>query len=466
MLNRERISSVDHAWLRMDHPGNLMMIVGVLVLDTPLSATRFKRLLEMRLLRYARFRQRVVEDAAGAWWENDPAFDLDRHVHRATLPGAGDKRELEKLAAQLAATPLDHQHPLWCFHLIEHYDGGSALVARLHHCIADGIALIGVMLSLTDAQAGAEPDALAATQLPVAADDENPWRQLFEPATQAMISAIDFSSRVWIKYFELLTNPGLVLDYTRQGAGMARELATLLTLPADSPTRLKGQPAGIKCLAWTEPFPLAEIKASGKALGCSVNDVLLSAMAGALRAYLAQHGDSVEALEVRVLVPVNLREAGDEQQLGNRFGMVTLLLPVGMENPLERVFEVKRRMAALKDSYQPTVTLGLLGALGYAPKLVQQQVLDMLAAKVTAVMTNVPGPQQRLYLAGASLKQQMFWVPQSGDIGVGVSILSYAGSVQFGVITDKRLVADPEKILRHVGPELKKLARVAKGKKA
>jgi len=129
MLNRERISSVDHAWLRMDHPGNLMMIVGVLVLDTPLSATRFKRLLEMRLLRYARFRQRVVEDAAGAWWENDPAFDLDRHVHRATLPGAGDKRELEKLAAQLAATPLDHQHPLWCFHLIEHYDGGSALVA-------------------------------------------------------------------------------------------------------------------------------------------------------------------------------------------------------------------------------------------------------------------------------------------------------------------------------------------------
>lgn len=194
-----------------------------------------------------------------------------------------------------------------------------------------------------------------------------------------------------------------------------------------------------------------------------MNDLLLSALAGALRTYLAELGDSVDTLELRVLVPVNLRETGDETQLGNRFGMVTLLLPVGMENPLERVFEVKQRMAALKGSYQPAVTLGLLSALGLAPKRVQEQVLDMLAAKVTAVMTNVPGPPQHLYLAGARLAQQMFWVPQTGDIDVGVSILSYAGSVQFGIITDKHLVPDPEHIVRHVAPELKKLALGAKG---
>jgi WS/DGAT/MGAT family acyltransferase len=455
MAKRERISSVDTAWLRMDRPTNLMMIVGVMIFDTPLDFDRLKRTIECRLLPYRRFRQRAVQEVAGAWWEDDESFDIDAHLHRAVLPGKGSKAELQQYAAELIATQLDHGRPLWSFHLIERYAGGSALVVRIHHSIADGIALIGVMNSLTsnspDAPEPAVPEASAFD------NEDNPWRQIFEPVTHAMVSTINLSASVWLKYFDLVLNPGQVVTYGKHGVGIANELATLLLMPVDSPTRFKGQPGGAKCVAWSEPMPLNEIKAVGKALGCSVNDVLLSSVAGALRAYLLEKGDAVDGVELRALVPINMRSKEDEGKLGNRFGMVTLLLPVGESNPLARVFEVRRRMGELKGSYQPVVSLGILGAVGLAPKLVQDQVLDMLAAKATAVMTNVPGPTAQRYVAGARLAQQMFWVPQSGDIGMGVSILSYNGNVQFGLVIDKRFAPDPERIVSRFEPEFEKL---------
>ncbi len=458
MSKRERLSPVDTAWLRMDRPANLMMIVGVLIFDGPLDHARLRRTLEARLLPYRRFRQKVTLDAGGAWWEDDADFDLDRHLHRSLLPPGEAKPALQKMAAELAAQPFDPNHPLWSFHLVDNYQGGAALVVRIHHCIADGIALIGVMLSLTDTS----PDAPERPGPPLdMAREDGPdsffWNRVFEPVTQGMITAINLTTQAWLKYFELITHPAQLLDYGRQGAGIAAELGNLLLMPADSPTRFKGKPGGSKAMAWTEPMPLAEIKAVGHALGCSVNDLLLSAVAGALRAYLVEQGDAVEGVEVRALVPVNMRSTADEGKLGNRFGLVTLLLPVYMENPFERVFEVRRRMEELKCSYQPAVALGVLAATGMAPKLVQDIALNILANKASAVMTNVPGPQQPLYMAGARLAQQMFWVPQSGDIGMGVSILSYNGRVQFGLVSDRRFVADPERIVTRFRPEFEKL---------
>ena len=458
MSKRERISPVDTAWLRMDRPTNLIMIVGIMMFDGAMDYARLRRTLEARLLPYRRFRQKVVHDATGAWWEDDADFDLDGHLHHAALPAGDHKVELQKMAAELMSTPLDPNRPLWSFHLVDRYDGGSALVVRIHHCIADGIALIGVMLSLTDLS----PDAADRPGPPLEmAREDGPdsffWNRVFEPVTQGMITAINFSAQAWLKYFELMTHPGQLLDYSRQGAGMAAELANLLIMPADSPTRFKGKPGGTKAVAWSEPMPLDEIKAVGRALGCSVNDLLLSSVAGAMRVYLEERGDALDGVEVRAMVPVNMRSKADEGKLGNRFGLVTLLLPVYMENPFERVFEVRRRMEELKGSYQPVVALGVLAATGMAPKFVQDIALDILANKASAVMTNVPGPQQPLYMAGTRLAQQMFWVPQSGDIGVGVSILSYNGRVQFGLVTDRHFVTAPENIVSRFQPEFEKL---------
>ena len=164
-----------------------------------------------------------------------------------------------------------------------------------------------------------------------------------------------------------------------------------------------------------------------------------------------------EGAEIRALVPVNLREAGDAGSLGNHFGLVALELPVGIENPLARLYATRSRMEALKGSYQAPVTYSILGLVGMVPRFVQQQILDLLASKATAVMTNVPGPQAARYLAGSKLEQQMFWVPQSGSIGIGVSVLSYDGRVQFGLITDKGLVDNPEDIVARFSAEFEKL---------
>ena len=460
MTQRERMSSVDNAWLRMDTPTNLMMIVGVLMFNTPVDFARLKRTLEFRLLHYRRFRQRVVHDASGTWWELDPNFDIDSHVLRVSLPGKAGKRELEGYVAGQISQSLDHGKPLWQFQFVENYHGGAALVARFHHCIADGIALMGVLHSLTDASRDA-PEEGAAT--PWVEDDgeegeeDDFWQRIITPMGDTLAKAIRLSGKAGVTSLHLLANPEKVFDYARFAAAIASELAVLATMPEDSPTRFKGKTGVAKRVAWSEPMPLGEIKAIGKVLDCSVNDILLSCVCGALRQYLVDQGDEVEGVEVRAFVPVNLRAAGDEHHLGNRFGLVALVLPVGIEHPFMRLYEVRRRMLELKGSYQALVALGILGVVGMCPQPVQQQVLSMLSDKGTAVMTNVPGPQQPLYLAGARLSQQMVWVPQSDNLGMGVSILSYNDGVQFGLMTDKKFVPDPQTIVNRFAPEFEKL---------
>jgi WS/DGAT/MGAT family acyltransferase len=455
MPTRERMSGVDTAWLRMDRPHNLMMIVGVWVLDGPPDARRLQRAIAERFACFARLRQYPVLDATGAWWETDERFALRRHLHRVKLPGRAGPPELRRLVARLASSPLPAGKPLWEFHLAENYSEGPAVIARLHHCYADGIALMRVMLSMTDAS----PAGLRRAPPPHEADGHGPLWQLLEPVSEVVSGAVRLSGTVLDKYFELLRDPGHLVEYAKMAQRAAADVVELATMPDDSPTRFKGKPGTAKRVAWTGRMPLVEVKAVGQALGCSVNDVLLSCVAGALRGYLLEHGDDPHAVEIRALVPVNLR-APHDQGLGNWFGLVPLLLPLGIANPLARLYEVSRRMDALKGSYLAPISLGLLAGVGLMPKPLQQQVLDILANKASAVMTNLPGPQQPLYFAGRRLEQLMFWVPQSGDIGMGVSILSYAGGVQFGLITDAGLVPDPERIAQRFAVELERLVTV------
>ena len=363
---RERMSAVDTAWLRMDSDKNLMMIVGVYEFDGKLNLARLSGLLRERLVTHRRFRSRVVRDATGYYWQEVDDFDLNDHLLRTKLPGRGTESDLKKFVGEIASEPLDESKPLWQMQLIDNYVGGQALVVRIHHCIADGIALIGVLLALTTEQSGESDTTVRRDR----GRGNGSWGARLQPLTSAAVKAIgttgDVATKVLRGYGAMLDTKGAFFDtavgYAGIAARVAKDTAAIAMMPNDNATSLKGKPSGVKVVAWNEPIAVDDVKAIAKALGCSVNDVLLACVAGAIRSYLMTRGESVDGCELRAMVPVNLRDPRRWKELGNQFGLVPLLLPIGVENPIARVFEVQRRMGALKTGYTAVVSMALLGA--------------------------------------------------------------------------------------------------------
>ena len=465
--NVERMSRVDTAWLRMDTEANLMMIVGVWLIEPQLALGELRERVQTSLLKYGRFRQKVVEDALGAQWVDDDHFDIAAHVVPEKLELSRGQSRLDALKAyvgDLTTQPLNPSRPLWQFHLFEDFETGrTALVARVHHCIADGIALISVMLSITDG--GASPP--ARKRRAADAQGEHDWvaDYLLKPAAGLAVKAIGVYGAGLAKGVEMMADPKVPLsgsmEMARIGAQVVSDVAAMALMPDDSPTSLKGKATPGKRVAWGEPLHLTDVKAVGHALGGSINDVLLASVAGAIGSYLRDKGEDPTGQEIRAMVPVNLRPLEMAWQLGNRFGLVPLVLPIGIANPIDRLAAVRVRMNELKGGYQPLLAFALLAVAGVLIKPLQHALLNLFAKKATAVMTNVPGPTLPLKLCGRTLKQVMFWVPASGDIGMGVSILSYGGSVQFGLITDAKMCPDPDAIVQRFRPEFDKLMWLA-----
>ncbi|HCX81187.1 MAG: diacylglycerol O-acyltransferase [Curvibacter sp. RIFCSPHIGHO2_12_FULL_63_18] len=469
-LHGERMSKVDTAWLRMDSAANLMMIVGVWVIHPKLKLADLQLRIEERLLKYPRFVQCAVEDAAGATWVKDPAFNIGNHLVTETLakkPAGREQEALQDRLAQLTMEPLDKRHPLWQIHLVEDYKGGSAMMVRIHHCIADGIALISVTQSLVDG--GAPPPQRTPREARAdGLEGAEEWiaNALLKPFTSMTVKALGAAGEGAARSMGLLMEPqkGMEqgmhnsVDAAKMAYQVVSDLASLALMPDDSPTRLKGLPGNRKRVAWCPPIPLEEVKAVGKALNCSINDVLLSCVAGAIGEYLKEQGEVVTGKEIRAMVPVNLRPMEQAYKLGNQFGLAPLVLPIGVDNPVERVYEVRTRMRGLKGSMQPLLAFGLLAVAGLLIKPAQDALLNLFSKKTTAVMTNVPGPREKLKICGSTIEETLFWVPQSGSVGLGVSILSYGGGVQFGVVSDAKLCPDPQKIIDQFEPEFAKLS--------
>jgi WS/DGAT/MGAT family acyltransferase len=474
----ERMSRVDTAWLRMDTDANLMMIVGIWLIAPTITRDALAARVADTLLKYDRFRQKVVEDAMGASWVEDEAFDLDDHVVAETLPrqpGQSAEQALQARVGELAGQPLDAARPLWQMHLVADLGGElagtSALIVRIHHCIADGIALMSVTLAIADG--GAPPPqrrrktAEAAHPLGGESGHEDDWLAdaILKPLTDLTVKAIGMYGSGVAKSLDLLSDPsGSVMgtvDMARMGVQVVSDAAALALMADDSPTRLKGKATPGKRVAWGPPLNLDIVKAVSKALGCSINDVLLASVAGAIGSYLRDKGDDTEGQAIRAMVPVNLRPLDQAWKLGNRFGLVPLVLPIGIHNPVQRLYAVRARMNELKGSTQPMLAFAVLAVAGLLIKPAQDALLNLFSKKATAVMTNVPGPREPLKFLGSTVQRVMFWVPQSGDIGLGVSILSYGGGVQFGLITDAVMCPDPQAVIDRFAPEFEKLLWLA-----
>ncbi|HZJ55966.1 MAG TPA: wax ester/triacylglycerol synthase family O-acyltransferase [Myxococcaceae bacterium] len=439
---RTPLANVDASWLRMDEPSNPMVVTGVLVLETPVSVRRVRSLLQRRLLRFERFRQRIVHPFAGVGlpsWEEDPRFSIDQHLVVEKLSPPADEAALQDLLGALATRPFPTGRPPWRVHLVPHYRGGSAIIVRIHHCIGDGLALVHVLLSLAD-----QPAELRMAD-EVDPPRPSPWSSLRATVSTATRALPD-------------------------GAGHLVALGRLLLLPPDPVTCFKGKLGMTKRLVWSRAFHLEDFKRIGRATSSTVNDVLMAALAGALRRYLLEHGTVERRLDVRGVVPVNLRRANEAHLLGNRFGLVFLQLPLSLGTPRARLAEVRRRMRLLKETPGAAATFELLWLMGLAPRPLFDAILDLFATKATAVVTNVIGPRESISILGSRLRQAMFWVPCAGHLGLGISLLSYAGQVWVGVHSDAGLIPDPERIISAFEEELDALrvarpARRSRGRK-
>ncbi|WP_111494341.1 wax ester/triacylglycerol synthase family O-acyltransferase [Marinobacter bohaiensis] len=454
---RTPMTAVDRAWLRMESQESPMMIGAVLIFDEALDLTRFRQVLEERFLRFRRFRQIVEHRGDKTYWRDDPTFDLDNHLHVVALPGGAGQDALQDLASDLNSTPLSPSRPLWQVHYIENYQGGSALIARIHHCIADGISLVRVLLALTDNKPHRHLHTVPATPR----YDESRWERLGRKARELKHSAgagieqlRHFGHNVWKK-------PTYPLELMRTGGEVGLECLKLGLTPSDPPTLLKGDLGGRKQVAWAN-LPLKDVKTTARALKGTVNDVLMTAATGAIHQYLTDQQETPPDCGIRVAVPFNLRPLQQPiETLGNQFGLVLVPLPVDVDCPRMRFRQVQNHMNRLKRSWQAQVTYSLLDLFGRGPDILERRALRLLSRKASAVLTNVPGPRRPVYLAGARLSTPMFWVPQTGGIGIGMSIFSYADRVLFGIIVDKKLAVDPQRVMDAFETSFYDLAEVA-----
>ncbi|MBK4737631.1 wax ester/triacylglycerol synthase family O-acyltransferase [Noviherbaspirillum pedocola] len=440
MSERASLSALDAAWLRMDRPNNRMIICGMLLFDERVAFGALRNVVMERMLRFHRLRQRVREDFTGWHWEADDAFDLDWHLRHVVLPaGPG---ALEAAAAELMASLLDAARPMWQLHLFDIESGhgaGSALLLRIHHCYGDGFALLHVVAAMTDANPAHVPSETSAEAQP----SRPAWATMLGAPGAALADAMRGGMAAFDAGTALLLSPWQALARAQQWTGYVEQAGVIAAMRPDSATRLKGPLGGVKRLAWAPPLSLFEVKALAEALACTVNDVLLGCVAGALRAWLLACGDTVADVQLRALIPVNLRTDASAAELGNGFGMVFLELPLEIADPIERVRETHTRMRALRDAGQAEVSVAILSAMGVAPEFFREQMLEALSANASIVISNVHGPDAPRWLAGARIARQLFWVPQAGDIGAGISLFSYAGQVSFGIVADAHRVDEP-----------------------
>lgn len=410
----ERMSGADAAWLHMDRPENLMVVNTVLRFETTPNWNDVEEILQEGLVeRHSRFRQRAADPfitlglSAPAW---QPVATRARdHIVRAALPLPGDARALHAYVAAQAKLPLDPGRPLWEVHAIDGYGAGAALLLRTHHAIGDGRALVEVITGLTEPCAPRQ----AATGQP-------------------------------LRHRSLDEHPrGVIAD----ADAFVKLAGRLIGWPGWERPRLTGN----KTMASLAPVSLKRLKEAARPTGSTVNDFILTAVAGALRSLAPAELCS----DADVVVPIDLRPPGSVNgRLGNRFGLAFVRLPVASAEPGERLALVTRRMRQIKESREGALVFGGLGVAGRLPRLAERAWIDAFIKDAVAVVTNVMGPAEPVTLAGSKIAGMCFWVPSSGPLGIGVSVVSYAGDVVIGLVVDDGVVADGVRLARAIEAEL------------
>ncbi|GAB3147706.1 hypothetical protein GCM10027258_41500 [Amycolatopsis stemonae] len=494
-----RIPAQDSLWLHLDRPENLMVVTSVLWTRTPVDPARLRSLVSDRLLaRYPVYFQRAVPHGRSLAWETDPGFDLDDHVVVRDLPAPGDQAALEEYVAARRGEPLDPKRPLWTIELLRGYRGGSALVCRTHHAMADGIRLTQVLFSLLD-----PADASAGTALHAKVGGAAPHREpVAQPVVRLGAAALRALADAGAKAQQRAAGVHPVLEsavalpvlgataavgVTGAAAGfvssalsggprravdtVAGAVTTLwhsatgtgdLLGPSTATGLWDGEPGVEKTAAWGEPVPLLTLGRIAHETGTTINDVCTALVTGALDRYFAAHGTARPGpSDLGWLIPVSLSSFDDElpSTLGNHFSLVLAQLPLGRRTFAGRLAEVHRRVARIRDSFEPVLTFGVQYAIARSPAALGLPVSRFFAGKAVGVLTNVPGPRTPMTLAGAEVAGIVGWAPCSGRQAITICVFSYAGEVRFGFGTDRKLIPDPGALVDALAAEFAAVSR-------
>jgi diacylglycerol O-acyltransferase / wax synthase len=433
------MSPADAVWYLGENGANPMMISSILWFDRVPDLDRFRAAIEERMLeRHPVFRQRIVPSRIPGVlprWEDVEDFDLDDHLQVWALPEPGDHASLEQACSEERSTPLDRDRPLWSFTVYEGYRGSQcAIHSRIHHSIGDGLALMQLLLTLAD-----EFDQI---ELPLA--EQSPFgKEIYHLGRRAVSAAT-----------QLALHPTGMAGALRDTADAVSWGARLLAPTFAERTRLIGHPEGTKRMAWDpDGLPLAPLKAASRERGATINDLILTVMSGGLHRYLAEYDELVD--DVLVMLPINLRRPGEPlpRHLGNRIGLLPILLPIRSDDPEERLATVRDRMGKLKSSPAPAVSRALLVGTSLATPAVERGIHRLNQLRSTGVVTNVPGPAVPLHVGGARVLGTVGWGGMTGHLNLSAAFVSLDGRVFSGLVTDEAITPDPDRLLEHVRDE-------------
>jgi WS/DGAT/MGAT family acyltransferase len=443
------MTSTDAGFLYLERPHALLHIGCVVVLEGEVAADALLRHVEARLPRLPRYTQRAVPvpfSLGHPTWESDPGFDLRSHVFRWSLPRPGGEHELREAVAQLLSRPLDRSRPLWELHLLEGLDGGrSALFQKVHHCMVDGISGVQLLEQLLDAAPGVFPRAsLRLTTEP------SPEQGPLSRAASAIGDDVFKGARTALSLLSALRRPAIARDAARRlfdAAWSALQLSA-----ADVPELPWNAPIGSRRTLSFSRFRFADVQRIRKRRGGTVNDVVLTILAGGLQRYLRAQGLSTRGLEAVALVPVSLRSPAEDEALGNRISAILVPLAVDPEMEVARLQSQRAMMERLKAGAAWAGIDRLLRALDDlpAPLVAGFGARVSLGHIANVIATNVPGPRETRFLGPHRVTEMHPIVPIIDGIGLGLAVFSYDGWLHVGLNADPDLVPDLEKLCRGI----------------
>jgi len=438
----DQLTALDATFLELEQldEGATMHIGGVMVFD-PLPDASVPELEAMctevasRLTLLPRYAQRLSSERTGglSWphWEDDPRFDIHNHMHRAALPAPGGDGELCEWAADFFSHRLDRTRPLWEMALIEGLEHGRwALATKTHHCLVDGVGSVGVAQLLLDAEPSPPPSTFAKPE----ADEPDPlWRALIPHPQGAVADLARTGAHVAAAGAHAALHPRETLEKSRSLA----EVIVRDELVA-APQSSFNVPTGATRRFEIVRVSLPELKAIGRELGGSVNDVLLAACTAGLRQLQLSRSESPPPEGLRAMVPMNLRGGSEELALGNRVSSLFVELPVAEPDASARLRKVVERTSRLKSSGAAVGTTAMMDIAALAPPLLHSLIARSMYARrlFNVTITNVPGPRIPLYAFGAPLREIHPLVPLAAEHSVGIAIFSYNGRIVLGLAAD------------------------------